>query len=221
MVNVWCQTGKAIIPDDFINPITEKMTNRFYKDDDGHYCTVWMQNDPFESAGEEPAIVGITISFEIMAFPEQATFTPDPVIGMRNFIKDKFPNSIVLLGDDTTGDTFTPDDLELPIVYVRTDNQSSVLRDTYAVKWLQVSIYIHVFTQNVKTRNDLLREIVNTVVVSGECLLDDNSPLFFQQVKMDLAADPLRFGQITVNGRFGILNEQEPGVPLTKINFIY
>lgn len=217
MVNVWCQAGKSIIPEDFTASITEALTNRFYKGTDGHYCTVWTQNDPFSGGSEEPVTIGITISFDVMAFPDQATFKPDPVVGVQNFIKTKFPDAVAILGVNSTTDTFTPGELALPVVYIRTDNQSSSFQDTWAVRWVQITIYIHVFTPDVSARNTLLREIINQLVISGDCVLDDDSPLFFQQAKMDLAADPLRYGQITVNGRFGIIPEQPETIPLNHI----
>lgn len=218
MVNVWCQAGKSIIPEDFTASITEALTNRFYKGTDGHYCTVWTQNDPFGGGSEEPVTIGITISFDVMAFPDQATFKPDPVVGVQNFIKTKFPDAVAILGVNSTTDTFTPGELALPVVYIRTDNQTASFQDTWAVRWLQVSIYLHIFTADVAVRNSLLRQIINAMVVAGECLLDDDSPLFFQQAKMDLAGDPLRNGQITINGRFGIIPERPEVSPLNNIS---
>lgn len=217
MVNVWCQSGKNIIPEDFIDPISDALSNRFYKGTDGHYCTVWTQSDPFNGINEEPATIGITISFDVMAFPSQATFTPDPVAGMQQFIKTNFLAGVTLLGVDATDDTFTPNDVMHPVVYVRTDNQSSSFQDTWAVRWLQTTLYIHIFTPDVSARNTLLREIINKLVISGDCTLDDGSPLFFQTAKMDLAADPLRYGQITLSCRFGVLPPQPESTPILNI----
>ena len=218
MVNVWCLAGKSIIPEDFTAPICEALSNRFYKDTDGHYCTVWTQNDPFNGITEEPATIGITISFDIMAFPVQATFSPDPVAGMQSFIKANFASSVKILGTaDTPDETFIPGALALPIIYVRTDNQSSSFQDTYSARWIQIDLYLHLFASDVATRNTLLRQIINKMVIAGECILDDKSPLFFQTAKMNLAADPLRNGQITISCRFGILTPQKESVKLNHI----
>ena len=61
------------------------------------YAFAWARTDAFDI--EEPKnslIVGVDIRFDILEYPNQETTDPDPVIGTNRFIKEMYPDSIVV-----------------------------------------------------------------------------------------------------------------------------
>lgn len=213
-VNVWClSNGTGAAPEDVGDAVRECLRDIFLTDEDGQvYALEWGRTDAFEAGGQDgqPLTIGVTLSFDILAFPNQITMEPDPVTGLCDYIKSIAP-SVLVVGLDPMPRICRPT-AEQPIVYVRMSGDVSVMRNSWAVAWMDVTLPVHIFAPTAHLRQDLSRWLCNAIALDGECKLRDGSPMLIRRVAISASANPLRQGQLTVTGRYGVL-WQKPEAP--------
>lgn len=209
-INVWClNNGETAFPEDIGDAIRESLRDLFIIGADGElYSLEWQRTDGFEAGGQnEPLTIGVTLSFDILAFPNQQTVSPDPVAGLNTYIKAIAPD-VLVAGVDVFPELFRPLE-DRPVVYVRLVGDISAMRNSYAVAWMDVSLAVHIFAPHPTMQKLAARQITNRIALDGECKLDDGSPMLIQRVAINTGANPLRQGQITISGRYGVLREPE------------
>lgn len=203
--NIWCLNNGQTYPDDIGNALIECLRDVFFTDTDGEvYAMEWQRTDAFEAGGQdnEPLTVGVTLSFDMLAFPPQITIEPDPVAGICDYIKSRTPEALVI-GIDQMEQIVKPS-AEHPVIYVRLSGDSSAMRNSWAVAWMDVSIQVHIFAPSPHTRIRISRMICNAMALDGECKLRDKSPMLIKGVVIAVSANPLRQGQLSIKGRYGV-----------------
>lgn len=220
MINVWClNNGTGAAPEDVGDAVRECLRDLFITDEDGMvYALEWQRTDAFEGGGQngQPLTIGVTLSFDILAFPSQITMEPDPVAGLCDYLKSIAPSALVV-GLDTMPRLCRPTE-EQPIFYVRMSGDISAMRNSWAVAWLDVTLPVHIFAPGANRRQVLSRTLCNTMALDGECKLRDGSPMLIRRVAISASANPLRQGQLTVTGRYGVLWHQPETPPLNHAN---
>lgn len=206
-INVWCLTnGTGAAPEDVGEAVRDCLRDLFLTDEDGQICALeWQRTDAFEAGGQDgqPLTIGVTLSFDILAFPAQITMEPDPVAGLCDYIKSIAP-AVLVVGLDDIPRICRPTE-DRPIVYVRMSGDVSAMHNSWAVAWLDVTLPVHIFAPGANLRQMLSRELCNSIAMDGECKLRDGSPMLFRRVAISASANPLRQGQLTVTGRYGVL----------------
>lgn len=219
-INVWCLNNGQAYPDDVGAAVRECLRDTFLTDDDGEvYALEWQRTDAFEAGGQDgqPLTIGVTLSFDILAFPPQITIEPDPVAGLCDYIKSKMPDAMVI-GIDKLDRICRPT-AGRPIVYVRMSGDSSAMRNSWAVAWMDVTLQVHIFAPGAHTRQVFCRVLCNYMALNGECRLRDVSPMLFRRVAITASANPLRQGQLAVTGRYGVPWQQPDFEPINNMNF--
>lgn len=205
-INVWCLTnGTTAAPEEVGEAVRDCLRDLFLTDDDGQiYALEWQRTDAFDAGGQDgqPLTIGVTLSFDILAFPLQITMEPDPVAGLCDYIKSILPEAKVV-GIDTLPQLCRPTQEE-PLIYVRMSGDSSAMRNSWAVAWMDVTLPVHIFAPGATMRQILSRSVCNYLALDGECKLRDNSPMLIRRVAISASANPLRQGQLTVTGRYGV-----------------
>lgn len=205
-INVWClNNGTTAAPEDVGDAVRECLRDLFLTDEDGEvYALEWQRTDAFEAGGQdgEPLTVGVTLSFDILAFPVQITQEPDPVAGLLDYLKLLAPQAIVV-GLDEIPRLFRPTE-EQPVFYARLSGDGSAMRNSWAVAWMDVTLPVHIFAPEANQRMVLSRSICNAISLQGECRLRDGSPMLIRRIALSASANPLRQGQLTITGRYGV-----------------
>lgn len=192
---------------------------------DGYFFTAenqtiaanWNTSDYFSEAGEKTN--GVTLIFELLAFPHQETIEPDPIKLINEFSKDFIPEAYVI-GMDDTPEVFKPDN-ENPAIYWRQTaiNPCSWIPDTYACSWHTAVLQAHIFAFDKDIEASIARDIANTLTIKKRLIFDDDSPLMVDRnIRLNLTSDALRTGQITVDATYGILNIPKRGPLLRNIH---
>lgn len=218
-INVWClNNGTTEPPEDIGETIREELRDLFLTDETGEvYALEWQRTDAFEAGGQnEPLTIGVTLSFDVLAFPVQATTEPDPVEGLSDWLKTAAPEAWVV-GIDTLPELCRPT-AEKPVLYARLMNDGSAMRNSYAVAWMDVSMAIHVFAPDTTARQTTCRALTNRLALEGEVRLRDGSPMIMKRLTVTANANPLQQGQITAAGRYGVLRMAERGPALQHIH---
>lgn len=204
-VNVWCLNNGQADPDDVGAAVRECLRDTFFTVESGEVCALeWQRTDAFEAGGQDsqPLTIGVTLTFDLLAFPDQITMEPDPVAGLCDYIKTRMPDALVV-GIDKLDRICRPT-AERPILYIRMSGDSSAMRNIWAVAWMDVTLQVHIFAPGAHTRQVLCRALCNTVALDGECKLRDCSPMLFRRVAITASANPLRQGQLAITGRYGV-----------------
>lgn len=206
-INVWClNNGTTAAPEDVGDAVRECLRDLFLTDEDGEvYALEWQRTDAFEAGGQEgePLTIGVTLTFDILAFPVQITMEPDPVAGLLDYIKARMPHALVV-GLDQLPKLCRPTE-EQPILYVRLSGDGSAMRNSWAVAWMDATLPVHIFAPGANLRQILSRTLCNAMALDGECKLRDGSPMLIRRIALSASANPLRQGQLTVTGRYGVL----------------
>ena len=216
-VNVWCLNNQPITPEEIEKHVKACFKDLFLTVDGETYSTAWNRSDAFDAGGgNEPLTIGTTITFDILAFPVQYTTIPDPIEGQNLWIKGVVPDALVI-GVDGMPELLraTADE---PVIYCRMIGDMSNMRNSYAVAWMVVTIGIHVFAPDTTVRQTICRRIVNALSLEGEVLLTDDSPMIIQKTTITTASDPLRTGQISVTGQYGVLRRESPCETIQSVN---
>lgn len=167
----------------------------------------WRASETFHSNRDSKTdkVVGITVSFDMYAFPFQETSDPDPVLAMNRYIRDNYPE-ITVIGQDTLPDFTVPTE-EHPAVYFRLDSYE-VGRETLTVAWLDGQVIAHVFAPGASSRQRWIRAITDDLACRGEVIMLDTSPMFLRRIAADNTLDPLAAGQIRLLATWGILKKR-------------
>ena len=198
-------------PEDIAEALVGGFSELFVTEGNDTYCIVWKQSDQFEvSSGEEPRVCGVTIIFQMMAFPKNEAPVPDVVKGIAAWMKSKF-SQIKVIGVDALSSTWRATD-NAPACYVRLEGITSPVRSTYAVAWMVGSYVIHIICPGQSERVKLLTQIANLMALEASIILEDRSPFSLQRIAMRANADPLADGQLIATGEYGVLRV-EPTQP--------
>lgn len=217
-LNIWC--NEAGVPPEEIEPeVRDALCDVFMQPtEQPPYCLAWIRSDSFEVSGntaKDTQIIGITVLFDVLAFPSQETTDPDPVLAMNQFVKKWEPQAVVI-GTDAISDFYTAE-TGRPAFYFRLASME-VARETNTVVWMNASIAGHIFAPTTAARLQWLKYLVDTLAAMGEVTMLDTSPMFLKSIKSDSAIDYLTIGQLQLGVQFGILRRPKYAHTLTEPN---
>lgn len=182
------------------------------------YCLAWNRTDGFTLEGTN--ICGQEMQFDILEYPSQETTDPDPAQGLNAYLKALFPEALVLWQDRARKEEEIT--AGRPVFYVRLEREAEDEgRSTFAVAWMECTLAVHVFAASSSLRGKYARAIAGHLSVDGEAELADRSPLFVTGIALNLGADYLRAGQVSVTGRYGILRHTEKKTKLSGVRTDY
>ncbi len=230
-VNIWCTAEctptSGLDPDRAIESrLIELISGTFYTGSDrATVCAEWERSDEFviesEAKGNtHPEVYGLTMTFELMEFPEQITVSPDPVQGLNQWTKLNFANMTAIAFDEMPP-IWKPTP-ENPAVYWRFEGMASSSYQSYAVSWYVGTFAAHVIADSVTERNKWIKAIMEKVQADGEIILPDTSPMFINGMAVRHNADPLREGQLALTGKYGVLSQpykESAQIKLLRPNF--
>ena len=204
-------------PEDIGESLVSEFSGAFMAKNEQTYSIIWSRTDPFEVEGSEPRVVGVSVYFDIIAFPIQETTTPDPVLSTMAWIKNGWPD-VHVVGVDESVEFWKPTD-ENPVCYVRMSGETSNVKPTYVCSWLNANVVIHIICPSVKARMEWIKRFTNVLALEAEIITDDGSPMFIKSTTVDNGANPITAGQLIFVGEYGVLRKVvEDTEPMRSIN---
>jgi hypothetical protein len=224
VVNVWCTSESAYMPEDIEKRLIALIDDTFYTNRQrATVCAIWHRSDAFDFERSTivgrvtPEAFGVSISFDLMEFPDQLTTDPDPIQSLNKWTRENFPGMTVIAHDDMPP-VWKPTDTN-PAIYWRFDGMTATDRQSYAVNWYTGQFAAHVITQGVTERNRWTKAMIELIQLEGEIPLVDGSPMFAKQISIRHSADPLREGQLLLTGQYGVLaqhRKERARIPLNR-----
>lgn len=217
-VNVYSDdTGKP--PEELAPLVRIALCDVVMQADDGAYCITWARTELFEmndSQNPNTLVNGCSLTFLLIAFPQQITQAPDPALAIQEFLK-RWETDALVINKDHIESFYEPSDFH-PAIYVRISGTKKK-RQTCALTWMECSMAIHVIAPTPEARNSWTRYLYDTLARLGEIILLDGAPLLFDELAVDNAADYLTRGQITIKGQYATENFSEYSHPLKETYF--
>ena len=214
-LNIWC-SEQCAPPEDLDPEVRAMMREVFMQPDESPpYSLAWVRSDAFEGRSQaNPATLvnGITVLFDLFAFPVQETTDPDPILAINEYVKQWAPDALVI-GKDTL-ERFQIATTDQPIFYFRLASLQ-LQRETNTVAWMDGMIAGYIYAPE-ETRLKWLKALVDVLSLDGEVTMLDTSPMFLRGIKADSAADPLTVGQLRLQIRFGLLRRPKYAHTLMK-----
>lgn len=203
-LNIWC-SEQCAPPEDLEPEVRAAMRDVFLQPDGSpSYSLAWVRSDAFEARSQvNPATLvnGITVLFDLFAFPVQETTDPDPILAINEYIKQWAPDALVI-GKDPL-ERFQTAAADRPVFYFQLVSLQ-LQRETNTVAWMDGVIAGYIYAPE-EARLKWLKALVDDLSLNGEVPMLDTSPMFLRGIKADSAADPLTAGQLRLQIRFGLL----------------
>lgn len=174
------------------------------------FCVAWARTDPYLLEGM--AVLCKEVTFDILEYPNQETTDPDPVMALSSYIKELFPESVVL-GIDNIGDYTNSS--EKPVFYCRlSDITKADGPCQHTVMWFTSNISVHLLCPDTSVRLKMIAALNQRLAVDAEVIMYDDSPMTIRGLRVNNRADYLREGQLTVTCYYGCLRDalMEPGL---------
>ena len=169
-------------------------------------------------------VIGVTLTVGLLAFPNQTTIEPDPILLLNEWscgaLRAILGADIRVIGHDTLKPAWKPTN-EVPAIYWRLVNIGPCgwIPDTYNCSWHTAVVSGHVLAPDTDVSASIARTIDNVLTIKRRLIFDDMSPLMVDRnIRVNLASDPMRVGQITLDATYGILNIPKPSNPLNHMN---
>lgn len=217
-VSLLCQNVADVVPEKIEPLVRECLRDVILKPENGvPYCFAWARTDAFtidEKKGD--VTIGSEIRFDILEYPSQETTDPDPIMAACRYIKEIYPECLVM-GYDEMGE-ITEASVSRPVVYCRLVSVEKD-RDTNTVAWMDGKIAVHILCPDSSIRLKIAAGITNRLSLDGEIIMLDHSPMSVKRLQTNYKSDYLKDGQIIFTGNFGLLRYKAKGHTLQHAHF--
>lgn len=169
------------------------------------FCVSWMKTEGFIIEGTE--IVCKNIVFDILEYGSQVTTDPDPVLAVANYIKNLFPDTMVIGLDDLYEQTNTA---QQPVFFCRLVNiRKTTGHCEHSISWHLGKLAVHLIYPDAEARLQMLAEVYRRLSIDEEIIMLDDSPMMIEELSLDNKSDYLREGQLIITGKYGCLKDNE------------
>lgn len=214
LIDVMCENETSSIQPEELESIAKTAVDGcFFSNEELTISAQWNRSDMFSQNDDK--VTGITLAFDILAYPVQETEEPDPVLAVNLWLKTLYQNAYVI-GKDTLPEVWMPTD-ETPAIYCRLSNlsESGRMKSTAAVTWIGATMNINIMAPSEKVRSIMIKHSIQILENATKLILNDGSPMLMDKITGNMAADPLREGQIQIKATYGVLNTYT-GTPLKR-----
>lgn len=205
-VSIFCQNTTDVFPEDIAPIVKECLRDVILLPEGGTpYCFTWARTDAFtmsEDAGKAGVVIGCEVRFDILEYPSMETSDPDPVMAVDKYIKELYPECLVM-GYDRM-EEITEASADQPVVYCRLIS-SEKQEGTNTVAWMDGRIAVHVLCPENTVRLKMAADIANHLSFDGEVIMLDYSPMFIKRLQVNYKSDYLKEGQVFITGHYGLL----------------
>lgn len=219
-VDVICEKGKQL-PEEMEPIVRSLIDGYFFSTAETTMAAQWNASNYFTDATEK--IIGVTLTFGMLAFPKQLTCEPDPIALLNKWtsteLKSILQKEIRVIGYDTMEDAWKPTN-EVPAIYWRLTqiNPTAWIPDTLHCSWHTAVVSGHILAPDKDVCALITRTIANTLTLKRRLIFEDMSPLMVDRnLRINLGQDQMRTGQITVDAVYGILNSY-PYTPIQNLS---
>lgn len=177
----------------------------------------WKNSSYFTETTDQ--VNGCTVTFDLLAFPLMTTGSPD-VIERINEWSGAINGLHVINLDPLPATAWQPTGADSAIYWrLVTDAPAGWIPDTFQTIWRTATVRCHIFSQDHATADTVARNLITKLYSDKRLLRSGESPIMVNRSnRVDIGADPLRTGQLTVEATYAIIVYTAPDDVLENIN---
>lgn len=217
LVDIQCQDGAAEAPED-LEPIVRSLIDGYFFSS-GMFTVAAQWKDSSYFSEPTPHVVGVTISFSLLAFPVITTGDPDPIAQLNEWTASTF-EGVHVINHESMPSVWRPDEKEVAIYWrIAKTAPAGWIRDNFQTTYRTATIKGHIFAPTIALIGEFSKEIVIGLYAKKRLYKPGTSPIIVNQNNIaEIGADPLRTGQITVEATYGEIIHRTPVNPLNNIH---
>lgn len=209
IVSLMCQNTGEQLPEQIEPLIRECLKDVLLTPEGGSpYCFTWSGTDAFSYQNQSGSntvtsdlIIGSEIRFDILEYPIQETTDLDPIVATNRYLKELYPE-VIVLGLDHIPEILKAD--KIPVFYCRLLS-AEMVEETNTIAWMNGRIAVHLLCPEQQKRDKMMMAVTNQLGLDGEILMLDYSPMFIRALVANYKADYLTEGQLSFTGKYGLL----------------
>ena len=216
-MDVMCSGSQSAGPEDIEKVLKELIDGYFFMVDGMTYAAKWERSDSFKTESNHK-VFGITVTFSLLAFPQQNTGIPDSVALMNTWTEAFFPNATII-NVSATQKVFKPTDEHPAIYWSFRGLGESPISNIYHCTWRQTNLSMHVMAPSTNVQNSLVQEVNNALAFKSRIMFEDGTQFMLHSVTANASADPIRDGQLTLQGSYPIIRPENDGHKMKTITY--
>lgn len=215
-VDIMCKESEQF-PEEIEPVIRALIHGYFFSSGTFTVAAQWKNSSYFTEPTDH--VTGCTVTFDLLGFPLLTTYEPD-VIGRINEWCADIPHIHVINHDVLSDSAWRPTEDDSAVYWrLVTENPAGWIPDTFQTIWRTAIIKCHIFSKDNSTAAEVARQIVAMLYAAKRLQKDGEAPIMVNRKNtIDYGADPLRTGQVTVEGTYGIVVHIEPDPDLRHIH---
>ena len=170
-------------------------------------------------------VVGCTVTFDLLGFPVITTVDPDVVTRFNKWTSERFNEECkrihVINYDELPSEAWKPTEGQSAVYWrLVTDNPANWIRDTYQTIWRTATLRCHIFAEDQAKAASIARILTTRLYAEKRLFKCKETPIMVNRRNtIDIGADPLRTGQVSVEATYGLIVHIEPDNTIEKINY--
>lgn len=217
-VDIMCKEDEA--PPEEIEPIIRSLIHGyFFSQGTFTVAAQWKNSSYFTQPPDK--LLGCTLTFDLLGFPKLSTSNPDVIERVNKWTSETFENIHVINHDTLPSTAWKPTDGDSAVYWrLVTDTPAGWIPDTYHTSWRISHIKCHVFSADNAIALEVSREITTYMQIVKRILKEGEPPLMVnRRNNVDMAADPLRTGQVTAEVTYGVIVKYGNNNKIEKIGY--
>ena len=209
-----------------IEPIVKSLIHGYFFSNSTFTFTVaaqWKNSSYFTEPTEH--VIGCTVTFDLLGFPVLTTPDPDIVTRINRWTSERFNEDCkrlhVINYDELPAEAWRPSEGSSAVYWrLVTDNPANWIPDTFQTIWRTATLKCHIFSEDHAIAATVARILTTRLYAEKRILKCKETPIMVNRRNtVDIGADPLRTGQVTVEATYGIIVHIEPDGKIEKINY--
>lgn len=142
-VSLLCQNTTEITPEAIEPLVRDCLRDVILKPAEGTpYCFAWARTDAFTIDEKKGSVtIGSEVRFDILEYPSQETSDPDPVMAVNKYVKELYPECLIMGYDQM--EEVTEATAQRPVIYCRLMSADKAW-ETNTVAWMDGRIAVHI-----------------------------------------------------------------------------
>lgn len=177
----------------------------------------WKTSRYFTEPTDE--VTGVTVAFELLAFPLTSTGPPD-VVERINEWTAAIDGLHVINYDTLPAAAWKPGENDSAVYWrLVNDSLANWIPSTFQTIWRTSTIRCHIFSASRAIADTVARDLITRLYTAKRLMRTGEAPILVNEKNtIDYGADPLRTGQLTVEATYGIIVHFGPDQMLEHIN---
>lgn len=194
-----------------IEPIVRKLIHGYFFSNGTFVVAAQWKNSSYFTQPDDH-VTGCTVSFDLLGFPVLTTSAPDLVERINAWTSESFLNLHVINYEEMPAAAWKPTGSDSAVYWrLVTDDPAGWIPDTFQTIWRTATMKCHIFSEDNAIAAEAARSVTVKLYMDKRLMKESETPIMVnRRNRVDLSADPLRTGQVTIEATYGVIVHFQP-----------